>query len=98
MKGLSETWFSTKANREIRDTLYTRGPNSLYTKYGGEVMRPHKSGKRSYPYVKKSIKTQHGRIPETRNRRLLFGLITFLQSFYNICHTKSSILPIVAED
>ena len=25
--------------------------------------RPHKSGKRSYPYVKKSFKTQHGRIP-----------------------------------
>ena len=24
--------------------------------------RPHKSGKHLYPYVKKSVKTQHGRI------------------------------------
>ena len=25
--------------------------------------RPHKSGKHLYPYVKKSFKAQHGRIP-----------------------------------
>ena len=34
--------------------MYTRQPNFSYTKYGGW---------RSYPYVKKSFKTQHGRIP-----------------------------------
>ena len=33
---------------------------SHYTKYGG-WRKPHQSGKRSYPYVKKSFKTQHGR-------------------------------------
>ena len=32
-----------------------------YTKYGGSE-RPYKSGKRSYPCVKKSFKTQHSRI------------------------------------
>ena len=37
-------------------------PNFPYTKYGGRE-RTHESGKRSYPYVKKSFKTQHGRIP-----------------------------------
>ena len=41
--------------------MYTRGPNFRYTKNGGKE-RPRKSGKRSYPYVKKSFKTQHGRI------------------------------------
>ena len=37
-------------------------PNFPYTKYGGWE-RPHKSGKRSYPYMKKSFNTQHSRIP-----------------------------------
>ena len=35
---------------------------SHYTKHSG-YESPHKSGKRSYPYVKKSFKAQHGRIP-----------------------------------
>ena len=43
--------------------MYTRGPNSPYTKYGGYKERPHKSGKRSYSDVKKSFKAQHGQIP-----------------------------------
>ena len=55
------TRFFYFASREIRDILYTRGPNFPYTKYGG-LERPHKSGKRSYPYVKKSFKAQHGTI------------------------------------
>ena len=36
-----------------------RRPNFSYTKYGG-LERSHKSGKRSYPYVKKLFKTQCG--------------------------------------
>ena len=43
----------------IHAAIGTR-PNFPYTKYGGKD-RPHKSGKGSYPYVKKSFKTQHGR-------------------------------------
>ena len=44
------------------NTLYTLEPNFPYTKYGGQAMS-HKSSKRSYSYVKKLFKPQHGRIP-----------------------------------
>ena len=33
-----------------------------YAKYGG-YERPQKSGRRSYPHVQKTFKTQRGRIP-----------------------------------
>ena len=47
----------------IHAVIGTR-PNFPYTKYMyGGYERPHKSGRRPYPYVKKSFKTQHGRIP-----------------------------------
>ena len=36
--------------------------NSPYTKYSS-YERPHQSGKHLYPYVNKSFKIQHGRIP-----------------------------------
>ena len=46
------------ANREIRDTY----AGTIY-KVWWLTHRPHRSGKRSHPYVKKSFKTRHGRIP-----------------------------------
>ena len=44
------------------DTCIRGDQMAHYAKCGGQD-KPHKSGKRSYPAVKKSFKIQHGRIP-----------------------------------
>ena len=53
--GAVTCFFCFVTNREIRDTCIRRGQISHYTKYNGWG-RPHKSGKRSYPYVKSRLK------------------------------------------
>ena len=53
--GAVTCFFCFVTNREIRDTCIRRDQISHYTKYNGWG-RPHKSGKRSYPYVKSRLK------------------------------------------
>ena len=55
-------YFSFFANREIRDTLYTRGPN--FPLYKVRWLREASQIRQTFiPYVKKSFQTQYGRIP-----------------------------------
>ena len=71
----------------IHAVIGTR-PNSPYTEYGGSE-RPHKSGKRSYPYVKKSFKTQHSRFAISPEILAAIGHHFIAKSFFTFFKSAS---------